>query len=81
MDYNPAGSSVHGILQATVLEWVAIPFSRGSSRPRSWTQVSCIVAPVVWATKEAHYVAYVCLNVALFSKKLTQCFSSNLLHK
>ena len=35
-----AGSSVHGILQATILEWVAIPFSRGSSQPRDRTQVS-----------------------------------------
>ena len=36
------GSSVHGILQARILEWVAIPFSRGSSWPRDWTWVSCI---------------------------------------
>ena len=42
MDYNPPGSSVHGILQARILEWVAISFSRGSSRPRDQTQVSCI---------------------------------------
>ena len=41
MDCSPPGSSVHGILQATVLEWVAIYFSRGSSRPKDWTQV-CI---------------------------------------
>ena len=40
MDCCPPGSSVHGILQARILEWVAIPFSRGSSRPRDWTQVS-----------------------------------------
>ena len=33
---------VHGILQARILEWVAFPFSRGSSKPRDWTQVSCI---------------------------------------
>ena len=39
MDYT-----VHGILQATVLEQVAIPFSRGSSKPRDQTQVSCIAA-------------------------------------
>ena len=32
----------HGILQARILEWVAYPFSRGSSQPRDWTQVSCI---------------------------------------
>ena len=39
---NPPGSSVHGILQARILEWVAIPFSRGASQPRAQTQVSCI---------------------------------------
>ena len=39
---SPPGSSVHGILQARVLEWVAIPFSRASSQPRDPTQVSCI---------------------------------------
>ena len=39
---SPPGSSVHGIFQARVLEWVAIPFSRGSSRPRDWTHVSWV---------------------------------------
>ena len=38
VDCSPPGSSVHGILQAGILEWVAIPFSRISSRPRDWTQ-------------------------------------------
>ena len=42
IDSSPPGSSVHGILQARILEWVAIPFSRGSSRPRDQTQISCI---------------------------------------
>ena len=42
MDCSPPGSPVHGILQARILEWVAIAFSRGSSRPRDQTQVSCI---------------------------------------
>ena len=42
MDCSLPGSSVHGILQARILEWVAIPFSRGSSQPRDRTQVSCI---------------------------------------
>ena len=42
MDCSPPGSSVHGILQARILEWVIIPFSKGSSRPRDQTQVSCI---------------------------------------
>ena len=41
MDWSPPDSSVHGILLARILEWAAIPFSRGSSWPRDWTQVSC----------------------------------------
>ena len=41
MDCSPPGSSVHGILQARTLEWVAMPSSRGSSRPRDRTCVSC----------------------------------------
>ena len=40
VDCSPPGSSVHGILQARILEWVAISFSKGSSRPRDQTQVS-----------------------------------------
>ena len=43
MDCSLTGSSVHGIFQARILEWVAISFSRGSSRPRDRTQVTCIV--------------------------------------
>src|SRR5574337_493665 len=42
MDCSPTGSSVHGISQARILEWVAISFSRGSSRPKDQTQVSYI---------------------------------------
>ena len=42
MDCSPPGSSVRGILQARILEWAAIPFSRRSSQPRVWTQVSRI---------------------------------------
>ena len=63
--YSLPGSSVHGILQARILEWVAVPFSRGSSQPRDQTQVSCIASGffTVWATREAQeyqkgYVAY-----------------------
>ena len=52
VDCSPPGSSVHGILQARILEWVAIPFSRGSSWPRDWTQVSCIAGTCfsIWVT-------------------------------
>ena len=42
VDYSSPGSSVHGILQARILEWVAMPFSRGSSPPRNRTRVSYI---------------------------------------
>ena len=49
------GSSIHGILQARILEWVAIPFSRGSSQPRDWTQVSSIAGRffTTWVTRDA----------------------------
>ena len=49
------GSSVHGFLQARLLEWVAIPFSTGSAPPRDQTQISCIAGGffTVWATREA----------------------------
>ena len=55
MDCSLAGSSVHGILQARILEWVAMPSSRGSSWPRGWTRVSCIAGGFFtsWATREA----------------------------
>ena len=55
VDCSLPGSSVHGILQARILEWVAISFSRGSSRPRDWTPVSHIADRCfnLWATREA----------------------------
>ena len=54
MDCSPPGSSVHGILQARILEWVASPFSRGSSWPRGRTRVCHIAGRffTVWATRE-----------------------------
>ena len=55
MDCNLPGSSVRGILQARILEWVAIPFSRGSSQSKDQTQVSCIAGRffTIWATRKA----------------------------
>ena len=52
-------STVHGILQARILEWVAFPFSRGSSQLRDQTQVSHTAGGFFtsWATREAMYVA------------------------
>ena len=51
MDCSLPGSSVHGIFQARVLEWIAISFSRGSSQPRDWTRVSHIIDRrfTIWA--------------------------------
>ena len=51
---NPMDYTVHGILQARILEWVAFPSSRGSSKPRDRTQVSCIAGRLFtsWTTRE-----------------------------
>ena len=56
MDCSLPGSSIHGIFQAKVLEWVAISFSRGSSWPRDQTRVSHIVGrcSTIWATREVN---------------------------
>ena len=60
MGYSLSGPSVHGILQARILEWVAIPFSRGSSWPRDQTQFSHITGRffTVWATRQALVISY-----------------------
>ena len=54
MDHSLPGSFVHGILKARILEWVAIPFSSGTSQPRDQTPVSCIAGRffAIWATRE-----------------------------
>ena len=62
LDCSPPGSSVHGILQARILEWVARPSSRGSSQPKDGTLVSfvsCIAGGffTCWAIGEAPEVA------------------------
>ena len=66
MDCSLPGSSVHGIFQARVLEWIAISFSRGFSRPRYPTRVFHIVGRrfTVWATKEAIYV-FIYMNACI----------------
>ena len=71
MDYSPPGSSVHGILQARILERVAMPSSSGSSQPSDGTQVSCIAGIffTYWATGEApSQVENIFLNIS-------ECFS------
>ena len=55
LDYSPPGSSIHGILQARILEWVAIFFSRGASWPKDWAPISCFGSWILnhWVTREA----------------------------
>ena len=61
------GSSVHGILQARIVEWVAMLSSRGSSQPRNRTQVSRIAGRffTIWATREAHQSDWTELNTVV----------------
>ena len=74
LDCSLPGSSVHGILQTRIREWVAISFSRGSSPHRNQTQVSCTAGSFFtnWATREAlmsylyiHY-RYICIFAFIF---------------
>ena len=72
MDCSPPGSSVHWIPQASILEWVAICFSRGSSRPRNRTQVSCTAGRffTTWATRQAGHCATVLTDLGAAIKQL-----------
>ena len=56
MNCSPPGSSVHGISQARILEWVALSYSRRSTWPRDWNHITCIRRWILyyWATWEAH---------------------------
>ena len=71
---SPPGSSIHGIFQARILERVATSFSRGSSRPRDWTQVSHIAGGLVtvWTTREALF--YCTLERPLSNVQYSLCF-------
>ena len=59
MDCSLPGSSVHGIFQARILEWVAISFSRGTSWPRDRTRVSCIVGRYLPSEPQGKPLVYV----------------------
>ena len=74
MNCGLPGSSVHGMLQARILGWVAISFSRGSSRPRDGIQVSRIASKLftIWATR-GDLINYVSLWLSVFSDILTIC--------
>ena len=77
MNCSLPGSCVHGIFQARILKWVAIPFSRGSSRPRDGTLVSCIAGRrfTVWATGEGALKGRLYLGDRLFQMAVqyTEC--------
>ena len=77
MDCSLLGSSIHGILQARILEWVAISFSRRSSWPRDWTWVSHIVGRcfTIWATS-LHIPIYINAGFPLLSYILLTCSKS-----
>ena len=70
-DHSPLGSSVYGILQARTLEWVALPFSRGSSWPGDQTQAPCLAGRIftVWAPREALQIVSM-LPFTLFPESL-----------
>ena len=65
MGCSPPGSSVHGIFQARMLEWVAISFSRGSSRLRDWIPISCLACGffTIWDIREALSKMATCTSV------------------
>ena len=75
----PPGSSVHGILQARILEWVGIPFYRGSSQPRDQTRISCTVSRffTIRATREVPGVSIKSL-LSLSSEPLPSNHSNGL---
>ena len=70
MDCSLPGSSVNEISQARILEWIAIFFSRGSSRLRGWTHVSCIGGQILyhWAPREAKWRLTIC-KPKIFSQR------------
>ena len=75
LDYSPPGSSVRGILQARILEWVAVPSFRGSFQCRNWTCVSCIAGRFFtqWATTGFDFCQH---NTYKHTHTYTQCDGS-----
>ena len=88
MDCNLPGSSIHGIFQARILEWVSISFSRRSPQPRDWTWVSHIIGRrfTIWATMQVTFpmLIHICVFLpqtphfeSLHLKTLTEALFSN----
>ena len=72
MDCSPPGFSVHGILQARILEWVAIPFFSRSSRPRDWTQVSHVGRQILYSLSYQGSI-FISLDMLYFYHSMYQC--------
>ena len=89
MGCSPSGSPVHAVLQARILDWVAIPFSKGFSWSRKWIQVSSIPGRffTIWATSEAQTSFWDALNsdragksISFFKSWIPNNFFSLLYH-
>ena len=72
MDCSPPCFSVHGILQARILEWVAIPFFSRSSRPRDWTQVSHVGRQILYYLSYQGSI-FISLDMLYFYHSMYQC--------
>ena len=80
VDCSPPGSSVHGILQAIKMEWVATPFSRGSSQARDRTQISCIAGgffTVLLCHQGSPYITYYIYCIDIYINTLYILYTSN----
>ena len=80
VDCNSPGSSVHWILQARLLEWVTVPFSRGSSQPRDWIWLSRIAGRffIIWATREVPSNTHTHTHTRARARTLDSCWVSRL---
>ena len=84
MDHRPAVSSVHGILQERILEWVIMPSSKGSSWPRDWTSIFCVscIGRQIFYTAPPGIPLCVCVCATLIRavwQKATQCCKASIL--
>ena len=79
MDCSPPGSSIHGIFQARILEWMAISSSRGSSQPRNQTHISCVSC--IGRQILYHCITWEALSVCLNYAKAFDCVDNNKLWK
>ena len=81
MDCSLPGSSVHRILQARILEWVATPFSRGSYWPKDWTQVSCTAGGFLTVVSHQRSPINTCthahINIYLSNDSMLREFTSS----